>query len=313
MNRLVAVGECMLELSAAGSEDLWRMGIAGDTLNTLWYARAVLGPGWLVDYATRLGIDPFSERIMAFLEANGIGTAHIGRDATRGPGLYAITLSGGERSFTYWRGQSAARHLADETAPLAAAFAGAAVVYLSGITLAILPPEGRARLRETLGAARRGGAKIVFDTNYRPRLWESRGVAQAEVGALMPLCDIVLPSADDEAALFGDADAQATARRWRNAGAPEGAVKNGGRAIHWWAPEGEGLVELPAVAPVDSTAAGDSFNGAYLAARLSGADPARAIAQAHRLASAVIGRPGALIPMDMASAAYATPASHAEP
>ena len=301
MNRFVAIGECMMELSGAGQPDLWRMGVAGDTLNTAWYARARLDADWGVDYFTRLGTDPFSDRVIQFLADNSLGTDHIARDPVRGPGLYAITLKEGERSFTYWRGQSAARHLADDQTALAAALDGATMAYLSGITLAILSPAGRTRLRSALAQVRAQGCLVAFDTNYRPRLWEDVATARAETKALLAMCDIVLPSADDDQALFGDADAEATAARCRAAGVPEGAVKNAGGVVHWWAVGASGTIDdLPRVKPVDSTAAGDSFNGSYLAARLAGLSPETAIRMAHRVASAVIGVPGALMPMDEA-------------
>ena len=52
------------------------------------------------------------------------------------------------------------------------------------------------------------------------------------------------------------------------------------------------------VEPVDTTAAGDSFNAGYLAARIKGTPPREAAAVGHRLAGAVIMAPGAVIPKD---------------
>lgn len=304
MTRMVAIGEVMLELSGAPDPDLWRMGVAGDTLNTAWYARALLPPTWAVDYVTRLGRDAFSDRIADFLSQNRIGTAHVTRDAERGPGLYAISLEGGERSFTYWRGQSAARHLADDRDALAASLVGADIAYLSAITLAILAPAARVTLMEELARVRAQGCKIVFDTNYRPRLWPDRDTARGAVTAILPLCDIILPSADDDAALFGDDGPETTAARYRAAGMAEGVVKNAGGPVWWWSGTDSGCrADLPGARPVDSTAAGDSFNGGYIAARLMGEAPEPAIARAHDLACRVIGTQGALLDMDRIAAA----------
>jgi 2-dehydro-3-deoxygluconokinase len=49
---------------------------------------------------------------------------------------------------------------------------------------------------------------------------------------------------------------------------------------------------------VDTTAAGDSFNGAYLAALLAGGSEADCLAGGHAMAAKVIGHPGAIIPRD---------------
>ena len=54
----------------------------------------------------------------------------------------------------------------------------------------------------------------------------------------------------------------------------------------------------PAAGVVDTTAAGDSFAAAYLAARLRGAAPAEAARAGHALAGAVVRHPGAIIPRD---------------
>lgn len=306
--RMVSIGEAMLELSGAGAPDLWRMGVAGDTLNTAWYARALLPAPWAVDYVTRLGQDPFSGKIADFIAQNGIGTAHIARDPARTAGLYAINLTGGERSFAYWRGQSAARHLADDLPALSSALDGARLAYLSAITLAILSPAGRENLAAALARARAQGCLVAFDTNYRPRLWEDAQTARAAVGAMLPLCDIILPSADDDAALFGDTHAEATALRYQAAGIPEGAVKNAGGPVYWWAQGQSGCChDLPRAQPVDTTAAGDSFNGAYLAARLQGAPAATAIKRAHDVAISVIAVQGALVDMAQIKAQHAAP------
>lgn len=287
----------MIELSQAG-EGLLRQGFAGDTLNTAWYARALLPEGWSVDYATVLGCDPLSEQMAAFIADAGIGTARIGRHPTRAPGLYMISLRAGERSFTYWRDRSAARTLADDPAWLRAALAGADVVYLSGITVAILEPEGRRRLRAALEEARAAGARVVFDPNLRPRLWADAATMCAEIEATARLADIVLPSHEDEAAHFGDASPEATALRYRALGAAEVLVKNGGGemvAVVDGAPP-VALPALPRAVPVDTTGAGDSFNAGYLAARFAGAGVAAAAEAGHRIALRVIAVHGALVP-----------------
>jgi 2-dehydro-3-deoxygluconokinase len=294
---VASIGECMLELSGAGQPELWRMGHAGDTFNTLWALRALLPEGSACDYVSAFGDDPFSQAQLDFFAAAGIGTASSPRIPGARPGLYAISLNGAERSFTYWRNDAAARRLADDPAALDRSLAGRKLVYLSGITLAILQPAAREVLARSLATARQAGALIAFDPNYRPRLWPDEASARAAFERFMPGCDIVLPTFPDEQALFGDSDPEATAARVRASGASEVVVKNGDAPALVAA---SGTAELVAPKPVtdavDTTGAGDSFNGGYLAARLAGGLPQDAARAGHAAAAVTIRVRGALAP-----------------
>lgn len=288
---VLSIGECMVELAEAG-DGLYRKGVAGDTLNTAWYLRALAPDDWQVGYFTVLGRDTTSDGIHAFIAGAGIGADWISRHPTRVPGLYMISLDQGERSFTYWRDSSAARTLADDPARLRAACDAADVIYLSGITLAILSPERRATLLDTLQ-----GRRVVFDPNLRPRLWESPEAMRRTVEAAGALAEIVLPSHEDEAAWFGDAAPLATAARYLGLGAQEVVVKNGGgeMALGQRGPGARLLPDLPRVVPTDTTGAGDSFNAGYLAARFRGATPDKAVQLGHALAARVVVHTGALV------------------
>jgi 2-dehydro-3-deoxygluconokinase len=295
--RIVAIGECMVEMAPTGTEGEFRMGFAGDTLNTAWYLRRALPTAWQVDYLTAVGIDSISGRMTRFLADAGLGTGHIAALSGRTVGLYLIELQDGERSFAYWRGQSAAKLLAADGARLNRALAGAAMIYFSGITLAILSDEDRARLLAALSMARANGASIAFDPNLRPRLWSDPETMCTVVMQAAALSDIALPSFEDEAAFFGDASPEATAERYRAAGVALTVVKNGagemlassGGTLSRHAPEKVAKV-------VDSTAAGDSFNAGFLAAQVTGAALPDAIRAGARQATKVVEARGALVP-----------------
>ncbi|MDS9466744.1 sugar kinase [Paracoccus sp. MBLB3053] len=294
--RVVSVGECMVELSGAG-QGLWRQAFAGDTFNTAWYLRALMPAKARVDYLTCVGQDAISSAMLDFISGAGIGTECITRHPTRAPGLYMIDLKDGERSFTYWRDSSAARCLADDPEHLARCFQDADLVYFSGITLAILTPERREVLLSAMEAA---PAKVAFDSNMRLRLWSGTDEMRDWIMKGAAVADIALPSFDEEAQYFGDATPRATAERYQEAGVEEILVKNGGDDMLARTPEGE-WIDLPCgerIRPVDTTGAGDSFNGVYLSARLEGASMADAVARGHATASRVIQHPGALIPRD---------------
>jgi 2-dehydro-3-deoxygluconokinase len=291
--KILSLGEVMVELSAQ-QPNLWRSAFAGDTFNTAWYL-AALRPGWQVSYGTRLGSDAMSDAAIAAIAAAGLGTQWITRDPQRTIGLYAISLKDGERSFTYWRGQSAARAFADDAVWLKVAIAAADVIYLSGITIAILAPEKRALLNELLV-----GKRVVFDPNIRPRLWESPQAMRDAITDTARRASILLPSFDDEAAAFGDASPEATAQRYAALGVAEVVVKNGEKnpAVLF---DGE-AVQVPApvpVKPTDTTGAGDSFNAGYLAARLDGCDIVQSVEAGQALSALVVQHPGALTPRDV--------------
>jgi len=292
--RVVSVGECMVELSGAG-QGLWRQAFAGDTFNTAWYLRALMPQEAEVDYLTCIGQDAISTALLEFIAGAGIGTGCITRHPTRAPGLYMIDLKDGERSFTYWRDSSAARCLADDVDHLARSFHDADLIYFSGITLAILTPERREALLAALKAA---PGKVAFDSNMRLRLWSGAEEMRDWIVKGAAAADIALPSFDEEAQFFEDATPRQTAERYLEAGVAEILVKNGGADMLGRTPDGDWL-DLPCgerIQPVDTTGAGDSFNGGYLSARLAGLDMAGAVARGHATAARVIRHPGALIP-----------------
>jgi 2-dehydro-3-deoxygluconokinase len=294
----ISIGECMAELQAR-DDGLYRLGFAGDTLNTAWYMRALAGPQDVaVDYVTAVGTDPLSAKMLAFLKANGVGTRFIREISDRTMGLYLITLSGAERSFTYWRSISAARLLAENREILVASLAQADAIYFSGITLAILSPAHRRNLLAVLQEMKSRGAIVAFDSNARRRLWPSDHAMKTAMIAGCKACTVALPTFSDDQVLFGDATTADCAKRISGYGVKEIVVKDGGNPclvaldanLHSVAPEAVHDV-------VDTTGAGDSFNAGYLAARISGQEPLAAAKLGHRVAGRVIRERGALLAM----------------
>lgn len=294
--RFVSIGECMIEMSG-GEGGMYKLGYAGDTLNTAWYMRALLPADWTVDYVTALGDDMYSGQMREFLGKAGIGTSHIQTIAGKRPGLYMIHQEKGDRHFTYWRGQSAAKQMADDRAALEGALDGADMVYFSGISLAILAPRARGRLMKAIVKARDKGARVVFDTNLRPALWTSPAIMKSTLTAAAHIADIVLPTHTDEAPLFGDATPEATAQRYLDIGVEEVVAKDGAKPAFVALKSGEKhtVPTPPAEKVVDATGAGDSFNGGYLTARLAGASAEDAVKRGHAVAGIVIGHKGALV------------------
>ena len=299
MAGIVIIGEALLELShLPGSGE--RLGYGGDTLNTAIYlARLGAAP----DFITALGRDPYSENLLRQWEKECVRLGHVLRHPSRLPGLYAIqTDHAGERSFHYWRGESAARAFFDmDGAHEALAFAREADwLYLSGITLSIFDAAGRAALYEVARAVRASGGEVVFDPNYRLKGWKGAHEACEAMTAMAAHVTLALPTIEDENALFGQIGGVAHSARWISWGARQVVLKCGAQGAILFGETGGGdgrrVPAGEAVKPTDTTGAGDSFNAAFIAARVSGLDPLAAAAAGNRLAGTVIRHPGAIIP-----------------
>lgn len=288
-------------------EPLYRVGVAGDTFNT---AVTLARLGGNVRYVTKLGDDELSDRIVSLMASEGMGSGLVSRVPDRQPGLYMITNTpDGERTFRYWRGESPARELfadADAAAAIERGLADCGLIYLSGISLAILGTEGRDNLFAMLERFRDRGIGIAFDSNYRPRLWRSVEEAREVTGRALALSHMALLTFEDEQALWGLESASESLDLHGNHGC-ELVIKQGAKPV--MIDTGQQVIEVP-VPPVgdivDTTGAGDAFNGGYLAARLQGRSPAAAVAEANRAAAAVIRRRGGIVDRDYFQSAMAS-------
>ncbi|WP_145604010.1 2-dehydro-3-deoxygluconokinase [Yersinia intermedia] len=303
---IAVIGECMIELSQKGT-DLSR-GFGGDTLNTAVYvARQVSKQALNVHYVTALGTDNFSEEMLAAWQQEQIHTDLIQRMDNKLPGLYFIeTDSTGERTFYYWRNDAAARFwltspAADEICQRLEKFD---YLYLSGISLAILDSASRQRLLQLLRACRANGGKVIFDNNYRPRLWQSKQETQEAYRAMLACTDIAFLTLDDEDMLWGEKPLEQVIDRTQALGVSEIIIKRGADSCIVWEKDGfearqydVPAVKLPKDKVVDTTAAGDSFSAGYLAVRLTGGSAHDAAVRGHLTASTVIQYRGAIIPL----------------
>lgn len=292
------IGECMIELRRAEA-GLLRQSFAGDVYNTAVYFRRT-APERRTCFVSAVGADSMSAALLAHARKHGLQTDRVAAGAARPPGVYLIeTTPDGERSFLYWRSDSAARSMLgpDHCTRLQQHLGGCRLLYFSGITLAILDEARRDRLLALAAAVKRNGGRVGFDSNYRPALWQDSTAARRWNTAAITACTHALLTFDDEAALHRDAAVGDTIARTLAGGAAEVVVKLGadGCVVQSGAAGAMQAVPAQRVTPVDTTAAGDSFNAAYLAARLAGATPVQAAEAGNRLAARVIQVPGAII------------------
>lgn len=287
---IILIGEAMLELSGGAAG--WALGYGGDTLNTaIHLARA----GHDVAYLTAIGRDAPSAGLKLRWAREGVDTSLVLTHPVRNTGLYAITTDArGERSFSYWRDTSAAREMFDlaESASALERAGQAGCLGFSLITLAILPQPSRERLLDAAQSVRNNGGQVVFDGNYRPRLWPDGDAARRARDAAIAVATIGLPTLEDETALSGESDADAVAAHWQQLGCRETVVKLGPDGCRL--PGGEVIAPVSVLSPVDTSGAGDAFNAGYLSARLKGANERTAAREGHSLAGWTIMRTGAI-------------------
>lgn len=295
--RCASIGECMLELSSEqgsvfGAQTL-RFG--GDTLNTAIY---MARQGGNVDYITALGDDKWSDEMLASWQSEQLGTQLIAQVPGRVPGLYAIqTFADGEREFSYWRKESPARELFElkQNDDLLAQLMTFDYIYLSGITLSLYSQEVLERLWLFFAEYKAQGGKLVFDSNYRPRNWPNAKIARQCFDKIASYCEIVLPTLDDEQLFDASLTLEQCQSYYQRLGVKELVIKMGPEGCLVCTEDKAVLVPTTPVEAVDTTAAGDSFNGTYLAARMKGHCAQVAAQYAHQVAGAVVQYPGAII------------------
>jgi 2-dehydro-3-deoxygluconokinase len=287
----------MVELTQHGER--WEVRYGGDTLNTALHLARL---GHDVAYLTALGGDPFAGTMRAHWASEGMDLSLVLTVPDRRTGLYAISTDAqGERHFSYWRGESAARALfaAPDIGGALARAREADLLFFSLISLAILPEEGRERLLALAAEVRARGGRVAFDGNYRPPLWESPEAARRWRDRAAGMADFGFPSLDDETRLGLTGGASAVRDHWRRCRCGEVVIKLGAKGV--MLPDGTIAPPPAELQPLDTSGAGDAFDAGYLAARLRGASAEQAAQAGQRLAGWTVMRHGAIPPRDPAA------------
>jgi len=301
--QFVAIGECMLEVQANGFGPSV-LSYGGDTFNTAVYLRRCAAPTAIeVSYATGLGTDPLSQTLRKEWQTLGLNLNEVEYIDDKLPGLYLIeTDSKGERTFHFWRENSAARaYFHSNVTSLEKHLAQFDCLYFSGISLAILDDVSRTRLFALLKRAQLNGARVVFDNNFRPKLWPDRKLAQSIYLEAFAACHTAMITLDDHQAVFDCASLEDALIHAQSLAIPELVIKRGAndtlvRQEHhtkWHSIPTRVVKQV-----IDTTAAGDAFAAGYLSRRLCGASAEIAAKFGNALASRVIQHRGALIPME---------------
>jgi 2-dehydro-3-deoxygluconokinase len=301
--KVVSIGECMLEVQANGFGPAV-LSYGGDTFNTAVYLRRCSSPDAIeVGYATGLGDDPLSQKLMNEWTELGLDLRQTRKIAGKLPGMYLIeTDDSGERRFHFWRESSAARSYFDiDLSPLEAEANQIECFYFSGISLAILNAEARQKLFTLLACQKAKGKQVVFDNNYRPRLWPNKITTQQVFNEALAVSTLAMITADDHKDVYELNTLDEAVVHAQSLDVEEIVIKRGAKPTlvraknsKNWEQAATQLVEKV----VDTTAAGDSFAAGYLSRRLLGAAPLIAADFGNRVAACVVQHRGAIIPLE---------------
>ncbi|MEG3768263.1 sugar kinase [Alteromonas sp. 14N.309.X.WAT.G.H12] len=298
MTSLLCIGEGMLELRPQQARQ-FKCGYAGDTLNAAIYAKRI-NPDLTVSFLTGIGQDPYSADFITFCQQESLNTKLLLTSKTANLGIYAIaTDDAGERSFYYWRKGSAATqlmNLIDEYGGKEAIDVPS-MVFFSGLALGFLSDGDKPRLLQLIEYFKDKGSQIAFDPNYRPMLWKSPAHTIEWLNFAYEVSDLILPGLDEHQVLFGHQTAEEVAEYMSRFEFDELIIKCGDEGVKGY--DKTGLVHHqpfnPAPTQIDSTAAGDSFAGTYLAKRLCHCSMAEGMKQADSVARFVVQHSGAIV------------------
>lgn len=302
--KIALIGECMVEFGTSPDSNI-RQSYGGDSLNTAVYL-SILNQDKSADvsYVTSMGNDDLSRDIVANWQQQGINTSNVLIDTKRTVGAYLIRLdANGERSFVYWRDSSAAKHMVShpEFERIQSTLESMDIIYVSGISLAILSKEDCESLINRLERLSTLGVTIVFDSNHRPRLWEHNGgqhYAQHIHKKILSFCELALLTDDDEMTLWGDSNYLDTLARLEKSGVNKVVIKRGKDGCVYKNFIDKEIIHVGIkedIQVIDTTSAGDSFNAGFLHGYIRGYKPEECSEIGNSLAGVVIQHRGALV------------------
>ena len=202
--RVVSFGEIMLRLSPPGFERLLQSPVLSATFGggEANVAVSLAQFGLESHYVTRLPANPIGEAALRALRAEGVRTDHVARGGSR-VGIYYAETGASQRASTvvYDRAHSAISEIPEDAVAWDTVMTGTAWFHVSGITPA-LGEKGAAATKAAVTAARRAGARVSVDLNFRKKLWTEKQ-AQAVMRPLMGDVDLVIANEEDLQSVLG--------------------------------------------------------------------------------------------------------------
>ncbi len=287
---LICIGEPLLEFNQQ-SNGQYLMGHGGDTSNC---AIAAARQGAKVGYFTQLGKDAFGKSFLDLWQSENIDTSYIKQIDHAHTGIYFVTHNENGHEFSYFRANSAASLMTPQSLPVEA-LQNVKILHVSGISQAI---SGTAAdtVFKAIEIVKNAGGRISYDTNLRLKLWPLER-CKAVTHAAMSQCDIALPGLDDAIQLTGLSSPDDIVDFYLKLGASIVALTLGHKGTLVATKCKRKLIAGKKVDAVDATAAGDTFDGAFLARLIEGDDPFDAAEYANAAAALSTMGYGAVAPM----------------
>ena len=287
---LLCLGEPLVEFNQQ-TDGSFLPGFGSDVSNV---AISLARQGARTGLLARVGGDQFGGALRQLWQTEGVNDEHIRTVATGETGLYFVTHHEDGHQFTYRRRRSAASEYETSDLP-EEGLKGCRMFYASGISLAVSETM-RAAVVEAARTSRANGGLFAFDPNLRTKLWPLEQAKQA-THSTMEICDIALPSLEDERQIIYVGSPEDIVKFYHSLGASEVILTLGREGVVASDGSERNVIASENVQALDATGDGDCFNGAYLAGRLRGQSVFEAAAWANVAAALSTRGLGAVAPI----------------
>ena len=264
---IVALGELLIDFTEAGISKngmkLFEQNPGGAPANLLTVASHM---GYRTSFIGKIGTDMHGDFLKKTLQNEGIDTGALVEDERYFTTLAFVEIDeNGERNFSFARKPGADTQL--EVSDLDQKLLSDCRIFHFG-SLSLTQEPSRGTTLEAVRIAKEAGALISYDPNYRASLWADTETAVAQMKAAIPLADVMKVSDEESLLLTGAGDYDEAADRLLESGLKLVAITLGSKGVLIATPESRQTVGGFAVDAVDTTGAGDSFWGGFLASYL---------------------------------------------
>lgn len=260
---ITSIGEILIDLTQTGTSPQGVPQYAafpGGAPANLAVAAARLGGD--TAFIGKVGGDSFGDLLRRTLQENRVDTQCLYTDPTEQTTLAVVSIDPqGERSFSFYRSPGADACLNQEEA---AAGLKEAPKLLHFGSVALTREPAQSAVFVVAATARRLGALVTFDPNYRANLWPSEADAVYRIKQALPLCDIIKLSLDELVLLTGTQDLEQGTAQLMAYGIILALVTLGADGVFYCYRGKTGQVPGVPCKVADTNGAGDSFFGAVL-------------------------------------------------